>query len=61
MIATIRAPDGTSTDNVAVRDSVGTYHYDVVPSLVGVYFVDWVGSGAIAAVDVDKFEVIARP
>lgn len=60
VVVTLRKPDGTSVDNSPVRDSTGLYHFDFVPDQVGIYYADWVGTGLVAAADVDKFEVIAR-
>ena len=41
----ILAPDQTTTTPVPVRDSLGTYHYDLTPTLAGTYRYRWVTTG----------------
>jgi len=48
-------------DIAVVKDSVGRYHYDVVPSLPGNYTSAVVGTGTIAAVAVGSFRVKPSP
>ena len=55
----ITAPDGTTQDLTPVRDSVGTYHLDFVPVLVGYHKIRWVGTGAVTAVDLIELRVLA--
>ena len=42
-----------------VKDSVGQYHADFLPTVVGKYRALWTGTGAVSAGDVYLFTVLA--
>lgn len=44
-----------------VKDSVGNYHYDFVPSAPGNYVYQAIGTGAVAAVARGSFRVLPSP
>jgi hypothetical protein len=60
-------PDPTATSHVfgvdaaVIKDSVGNYHFDYVPTLPGVYTYLAVGTGVLAAVAVGRFRVKPSP
>jgi hypothetical protein len=44
-----------------VRDSVGNYHADYVPTLLGVYTYEWVGTAPAVVFDKRQFLVVDTP
>lgn len=56
----VQAPDGTFETNIApVRDGVGAYHYDYLPTQVGRYLYRWVTTGVGQAAEDGSFQVTA--
>lgn len=56
-------PSGAITDlsSTIVKDSVGNYHADYTPLLVGVYLYSWIGTGAAIFATNGKFNVTQAP
>ena len=54
----VEGPDGVETTYTdAVKDAVGLYHRDILVSGSGYWSYRWIGTGAIAQVDEDQFQV----
>lgn len=45
------------TDNELEKDSTGNYHVDITIDQSGFWYHQWIGTGAVAAGDEEKFEV----
>jgi len=55
---TIQNSTGAKTTTTSVtRDSLGSYHYDFLPTVVGSHRVEWQATGAVVAVGSMMFNV----
>lgn len=63
--AAIKAPDGTTTNKVypgdITRSATGVYYFDLLFSQAGVWQIGWTGTGTLAAVDYDIYQVEPNP
>lgn len=54
----IRCPDETVVPDISpVRDSLGSYHYDYVPTMPGIYHYRFYASSPISVAGEDSFNV----
>lgn len=55
----VKQPDGVVVDltGAVVKDSVGNYHMDFLPTQLGVHLYEWVGAGAAQVAAVTQFNV----
>lgn len=59
----VKDPTGTLTTYVygvdanLIKDSVGNYHFDITPTVTGVWYYKFVGEGAVKAAEEDSFFV----
>jgi hypothetical protein len=61
----VQAPDGSTTSYsfagaTITKDSVGNYHVDIAPTLVGTYRYRWTSTGTGAASEEGSFAVRVR-
>ena len=55
----VKDPSGAVTTYASpVKDSVGNYHQDVTATIVGVWYYDWIGTGAIIAESENTFTIL---
>ena len=55
----VKDPAGAVTTYASpVKDSVGNYHQDVTATIVGVWYYDWIGTGAIIAESESTFTIL---
>lgn len=59
----ITAPNGVITDLSAtiVKDSVGNYHADYLPTQYGVHVFEWTGTGTATVFDKQRFMITDTP
>lgn len=59
VILNLKSPDGTiqSLATSIVRDSVGTYHADFLPTQVGIHIYEWEGTGVVQVASLGQFLV----
>lgn len=59
VVLNLKSPDGTVqvlTQSI-VRDSLGQYHADFLPTQVGVHIYEWEGSGVVQVASLGQFLV----
>lgn len=63
--ATVKAPDGTTTNKAYPGDitrlTTGIYYFDLTFTQAGVWTIGWTGTGTLAAVDLDSYQVDPNP
>lgn len=52
---TVTDPNGASTSPTAVKDGVGLYHADVIPTVQGIWTYGFRGTGAVVAYGEGQF------
>lgn len=59
VILNLKSPDGTvqSLQGAIVKDAVGQYHADVLPTQVGLHIYEWEGTGVVQVASLGQFLV----
>jgi hypothetical protein len=59
LTAKVKLPDGSIDDLTAsiVQDGIGLYHVDFLPTMVGAYLYEFIGTGAAQIAAVGSFNV----
>jgi VCBS repeat-containing protein len=57
---TVQDPDLNQTTTTATRDSVGTYHLDIVLTLAGSWFYRFIATGIVVA-QTEDIEIVVAP
>lgn len=53
----IKPPSGIVLPDTAIRDSLGKYYFDFVPTQAGYHYYRFEGTGAVIAANEDSFKV----
>ena len=58
----MKTPDGviTNISSSIVKDSVGNYHADYLPTQFGIFTYQWLGSGVVEVCDIRQFQVVGK-